>query len=249
MRIALLSDIHGNLVSLNAVLADIQSQQVDDIVFLGDMATLGPQPHEVVERMRSLDCTCIMGNHDTYLSDPMALQAYSNTPWLNQAVRWCIQQLSPEDLAFIRSFKPSLEISLNPDQPETNKLLCFHGSPRSDVDTILATTPKKKLKKMLNHHQATVFAGGHTHIQMIRQHKGLLIMNPGSVGQPFAQSPFKNTPCIMPWAEYAIVSWNQGILSVGLRRVPIDLDAVRQAAYNSTLPQKEGWINNWQMPG
>ncbi|MBE2198796.1 MAG: metallophosphoesterase family protein [Anaerolinea sp.] len=249
MQIALLSDIHGNLVSLDAVLADVQKQQVDDIVFLGDLATLGPQPREVVARMRSLNCHYISGNHETYLFDPAAMHAYSDDPWLRDAIAWCRQQLSTEDLAFIHSFKPFLEIDLDPTHHQTAKLFCFHGSPRSNADKILATTPRKKLKAMLREHEAAVFAGGHTHIQMMRQHQGILIINPGSVGQPFAQSSFKHTPRVMPWAEYAIVSWEQGVLNVNLRRVPIDLHAVRQATINSALPGKHAWMNNWQNNG
>ena len=64
MRIALISDIHGNLVSLKVVLADIDRAGVDQIVCLGDVAALGPQPREVVEQLRALGCPCIMGNHD-----------------------------------------------------------------------------------------------------------------------------------------------------------------------------------------
>ncbi|MCA9955058.1 MAG: metallophosphoesterase family protein, partial [Anaerolineales bacterium] len=67
MRIALISDIHGNFVSLQAVIADIERQNVNEIIFLGDAATLGPQPHEVLQLLRQLGCPCIIGNHETYL--------------------------------------------------------------------------------------------------------------------------------------------------------------------------------------
>lgn len=249
MRIALISDIHGNLVSLNNVLADIQTQQVDDIIFLGDLATLGPQPREAVASIRALNCQCVMGNHDMFLFDPAAMQAYSQDAWVGKAVAWCKAQLSTDDLSFIRSFKPFLQISLDPNNEEASRLFCFHGSPRSNIDKILSTTPSKKLKKLFKGYQAAVFAGGHTHVQMIRQHKGTLIMNAGSVGQPFAQSSFKHTPCVLPWAEYAIIGWHEGALNIDLRRVPIDLQAVKQAAIESDLPAKHAWIDNWQANG
>ena len=69
MKIALISDTHGNLPALEAVLEDIRAQGVDGIIFLGDAATLGPQPRETLEALRSLDCTCILGNHDAALLD------------------------------------------------------------------------------------------------------------------------------------------------------------------------------------
>ena len=62
MRIGLISDIHGNLVSLTSVLADIDRAGVDQTVFLGDVAAIGPQPCEVLERLRALGPPCIMGN-------------------------------------------------------------------------------------------------------------------------------------------------------------------------------------------
>ncbi|MCA9958670.1 MAG: metallophosphoesterase family protein [Anaerolineales bacterium] len=249
MRIALISDIHGNMVSLKNVLADIERQQVDDIVFLGDLATLGPQPREVVTTLRNLNCHCVMGNHDTFLFDPAAMQAYSQDTWIGEAVDWCKAQLAPEDLSFIYSFKPFLEITLDPHHEQASKLFCFHGSPRSNVDQIVATTSIRRLKQMLMGYEAAIFAGGHTHVQMIRQHKGTLIMNAGSVGQPFAQSTFKHAPSVLPWAEYAIIGWHEGALNVDLRRVPINLDAVKAAAMDSDLPAKHTWINNWQVNG
>jgi predicted phosphodiesterase len=64
MRVALISDIHGNLISLEAVLADIARKKVDQIVCLGDVSTLGPQPGEVLARLKTIECLCVMGNHD-----------------------------------------------------------------------------------------------------------------------------------------------------------------------------------------
>ena len=60
MRIALISDIHSNLIALEAMLADIAQVEVDQIIFLGDLVTLGPQPREVVERVRGLGCPCVL---------------------------------------------------------------------------------------------------------------------------------------------------------------------------------------------
>src|SRR3954468_20883448 len=66
MRIALISDVHGSELALNAVLADIARTGVDQIVCLGDTATLGPRPREVLERLAELRCICILGNHDEF---------------------------------------------------------------------------------------------------------------------------------------------------------------------------------------
>ena len=70
MRIAFISDIHGNLTALQAVLADIQERSVDQIVCLGDTITMGPQPAEVLKLLRELKCVCVKGNHEAATLDP-----------------------------------------------------------------------------------------------------------------------------------------------------------------------------------
>jgi predicted phosphodiesterase len=239
MRVALISDIHGNLVSLEAVLADIDREGVDQIVCLGDVAGLGPQPREILARLQALGCICIMGNHDSDLLNPDC----DPEPdlWTTQVTAWCADQLSKADLDYIRSFQPLVEISLG----GRATLLCYHGSPRSNTDRILSTTPSEKLDEMLAGHTATVMVGGHNHVQMLRWHRGAAIVDVGSVGLPFDQMPFEDLPAFVPWAEYGIVSWVDGVLNVDLRQVPIDLYAVKQAALASDMPGTDYWVNSW----
>lgn len=240
-RIALISDIHGNLTSLEAVLADIKTQKVDTIICLGDVATLGPQPREVMARIRSLGCPCIMGNHDEFLINPTLIRGYMEAKWFLDNIHWCIKQLSPDDIAFVKTFQRYLELPLGQD----DILLCFHGSPQSNTDIILAMTPPTTVDELFGSYRATIMAGGHTHIQMIRQHKGGLIINPGSVGMPFEQALFVHAPRFLPWSEYAIVNWSQKGIGVELRRVPVDLAIIKQAALQSGLPQKKDMLENW----
>ncbi|MCP5100108.1 MAG: metallophosphoesterase family protein [Chloroflexi bacterium] len=241
MRLALISDIHGNYVSLQAVLADIERRKVDEIVCLGDVATLGPQPGKVVETLRALGCPCVLGNHETFLFDIELGRAYMNADWFIDSVTWCHERLSKEDIDYLRTYQPMLKYKLAPDV----SLLCFHGSPRSNVENIFSTTRSDVLDEILDGHKDTVMAGGHTHVQMMRQHNGMLIVNAGSVGMPFEQMPFKDTPRVLPWAEYTIISWEGGGLGVELRRVPIDMDVVMQAAIDSGMPENSDWEKNW----
>lgn len=242
MRIGLISDIHGNLVSLTSVLADIDRAGVDQIVFLGDVAALGPQPCEVIERLSSLGPLCITGNHDAEVLNPDLVHSDADvSPWELELIDWCVSQLSQADLDYLRSFKKWIEIPLGADAT----LLCYHGSPKSNMDKILATTSVTELDEMLTGHAATVMAGGHTHVQMLRQHKGVAIVNPGSVGFPLEQMPFEGLPRYLPWAEYAILDSAEGVLGIELRRVPTDLDAVRQAALTSGMPRAAAWLDLW----
>jgi len=233
MRIALISDIHGNLVALDAVLMDINREQVDQIVCLGDVATIGPQPRQVVARLRNLDLLGIAGNHESYLLNPEFTDEERDAlPWLGEAVDWSTAQLSQADFDYLRCFQPWLEIRFDAAQ----SLLCFHGSPRSNTDMILATTPAAELDAMLTGFAATVMAGGHSHVQMVRRHNRMMLVNVGSVGEPLEQMPIKETTRILPWAEYTIVSWVDGVLGIEARRVPIDLEAVRETVVRSDMP-------------
>lgn len=241
MKVALISDIHGNYVSLQAVLVDIEYQDVDEIICLGDVATLGPQLGKVVATLKALGCLCIMGNHETFLFDIKLGRAYMDEDWFINSVTWCLDKLSKSDLEYLKTYQSFLKFQLAPDVT----LLCFHGTPRSNIENIFAVTPPELLDEMLDGHTATIMAGGHTHVQMMRQHNGILIVNAGSVGMPFEQMPFENTPRVLPWAEYAIISWERGGLGVDLRRVPIDIEVVKQAALNSNMPETSDWIKNW----
>jgi predicted phosphodiesterase len=243
MRIALISDIHGNLVSLDAVLADLERQRVDQVVCLGDVASLGPQPREVVARLREIGCPCVSGNHDDELYELDRVRKHDH--WIAAVTLWCAEQLSDDDLAYIRSFSPSIELSLGAGL----NLLCYHGSPRSNEENIFSTTPADELDEMLVGHSAAVMVGGHNHLQMGRRHRDTYVVDVGSVGAPLEQFPFVGAPRYLPWAEYAIVDQADGMANVELRRASIDLEAVKQAAWESDMPGVNAWVRCWQDAG
>jgi putative phosphoesterase len=242
MRVALIADIHGNLVALDAVLADIERARPDRVVCLGDVAATGPQPREVVERLRSLGCAAVTGNADAWLLNPRSdASDDEDTRRIEEIDRWCAAQLAPAHLGYLREFQPLLTVPLSGEVG----LLCFHGSPRSFDDVILATTPASELEHMLAGFRATVMAGGHTHIQMLRRHGAAAIVNPGSVGLPFELIDPSGQTRNPPWAEYALVGWQAGRLSVELRRVPVDTASIVRAALASGMPHAEWWAEDW----
>ncbi|MEZ4735220.1 MAG: metallophosphoesterase family protein [Caldilineaceae bacterium] len=245
MRVALLSDTHGNLAALQAVLADIERTGVDQMVFLGDVATLGPQPKEVVELLRSLNCPCVQGNHDDYVLNFAQFLQDNHATWAKETIAWGVEQLSAADLAFIASFRPTVQLQLDPDEP-ARALLCFHGSPRSCHDLLLAVTPADEVDMLLQGHCAAVMAGGHTHVQMLRRHRQILIVNAGSVGLPMMEMPFTGEPHFLPYAEYALVDYQPPRMSVDLRQVQYDCEQTKAAALARGLPYAEAWMRRWQ---
>jgi predicted phosphodiesterase len=239
MKIALISDIHGNLISLDAVLADIEQCRVDRIICLGDVVTTGPHPHECTKRLRELGIPGITGNHEDYLFKPV-----DETSRWKDTLAWCRQQLTAEDVDYLQSFQPYIEVPLD----EKNTLLCFHGSPKGNLDYIAAFTPDAELDGMLAGHKAAIMAGGHTHVQMLRRRPDTLLINSGSVGLPFYRYlPSPDEVRVVPWAEYAIVSWSNGAANIDFRRVAIDFEAIKQAANTSDNPYN--WMSCWFVPG
>jgi predicted phosphodiesterase len=238
MQIALISDIHGNYTALEAALADIDRRHVDAIICLGDVATIGPQPRQVLDKLKELGCPCILGNHESALLEPERAGEFQIAPSLLPTLEWCIRQLTPDDFDFLRSFKPDLTVELDKDK----SLHCFHGSPESNTSLILATTSAKELDRIFANDAAIIMAGGHSHIQMLRQFKGKLIINPGSVGNAFLEAfTAGTTPTVLPWAEYAIVNWDNGNLSVDLHRISFDIKLFGKILSASGDPLQKGW--------
>jgi hypothetical protein len=180
-----------------------------------------------------------MGNHDLDLLRPGVADELN--PWVARLIAWCADRLSGADRDYLASFRPSIEVSLGAQ----DTLLCYHGSPRSSADRILSTTPPEKVDEMLAGQRAAVMAGGHNHVQMLRQHGDMLVVDVGSVGAPLRRMPFEGTPRFLPWAEYAIVHWVDGVLGIDTRRVTIDLDRVKRAATLSDMPGADEWVSCW----
>jgi hypothetical protein len=113
MRVALISDLHGNAIALETALRDIEAVGVDRTVCLGDTTTLGTSPREVLAMLRDRQIPCIEGNHDAFLLDPALVQTYSNAPPIVGAIDWCRDELSAADLAFVKGFVPYLPARLH----------------------------------------------------------------------------------------------------------------------------------------
>jgi predicted phosphodiesterase len=226
VRVALISDLHANELALEAVLTDARSAGYDQLVCLGDVATLGPRPEAVLARLKDLGCRNVLGNHDEFMLDPALIRSYSESPLIVSSVDATREALSKDAIAFIGTFERTITLEA---------MALYHGTPRSNMEDLLATTPAERVDEMLAGTQALVLAGGHTHLQMLRQHRGMLIVNTGSLGMPFREYAHGGPPVILPHAEYAIAEVKGGSVSVDLRRVPLDRHALAS--------QIDGWDN------
>jgi predicted phosphodiesterase len=217
------------------VLRSIRALGVDEIVCLGDVATLGVAPGEVVDTLQGLACPCIMGNHDEYVLDPDLIRSHTSDPVIIEAIDWCRDQLTQDQIAYLGGFEQGMDRPLPGDQ----RLKLFHGSPSSNMVDLLAETEAGLFDQQLGPDRGVVMAGGHTHVQMLRQHRGVLVVNPGSVGAPFREPIYAGPPTIMSHAEYASIEARDGEVAVTLHRVPLDRHALAQAALDTTHPMRE----------
>jgi putative phosphoesterase len=238
MRIAAISDIHGNLQALDAVLADIARRGVDVIVNLGDIVSGGLQPSATAARLMALDFPTIAGNHERQLLGELARMGKSD--------RYAREQLLPQQLEWIAALPATLRL--------TEDVLLVHGTPGSDLvyflDTVTpqgsrAATPDEVLQRAGTADAALILCG-HTHMpRQVELPDGRLIVNPGSVGLP-AYDDDHVYPHVMengtPHARYAIVERDaRGRWSAQFHAVEYDWEGAAQLALANGRP-------DWAVP-
>jgi len=241
VRIALLADVHANLVPLEAVVGDIRRRGAELGVCLGDALDVGCQPREVLAVLSDLGCVFTMGNHDQAVLDPARATELSIPPHLISGLEWTAASLSPLEEETVRRFPQTAELDLG-----DGLTLCgFHGSPHRLCDLVLPTTPEEALDQMFVGVGSDVLAGGHTHQQMYRRWATRVLVNPGSVGCAWVWDGKTGEPTLMPWAEYALVETGCSGTEVELIRVPFDTERARDLAEASDNPVKGWWEDQY----
>jgi predicted phosphodiesterase len=218
MRIAVVSDIHGNLPALEAVVADIRRRGADAVVNLGDSLSGPLLPRETAQYLMAQDWVQLAGNHERQILDETEPRGASD--------QYARQQLGAAELAWLASLRPSAAFS-----PQV--LLC-HGTPGRDYEYLLETaTPEglrlaaaRELDERLAGVAAAVVLCGHSHVpRSARSTGGALLVNPGSVGLPgfVASHPHPHVVAnASPDARYAIVEDANGAWFSSLLAVPYD---------------------------
>lgn len=221
MRIALLADIHGNNIALEAVLNNLAAQEpVDHLIILGDLFVFGPEPNEVFETLMNLpQARYILGNTDRYLLEkkyPIIPNAGSWQDSLLASFQWTTEYINPEAVEFLTNVPPHQTVEVG-----EWRMLVVHGSPCSDEEGVTAKTSGEDLAKWGVQSDISVLAAGHTHVPIDRTVNGIRLVNCGSIGLPFDG---------IPRASYAIVTkLPNDKTAVDIRRVDYDIElAVKQ---------------------
>jgi predicted phosphodiesterase len=237
MRVALLSDMHGNAVAFRAVLEDVRREDVDLIVSLGDIAQGGPQPRECVDILRELGCPCVYGNSDDFLitldlgAEP--IEDDERRERLLETARWSREQLGEDGLDFLSGFEPTVEV---------DRLICCHATPHSNEDVVLPDTPRADAERLIGSPDAEAVAAGHVHLQWLRRFSNLLWFCVGSVGLVYEhKEPMDDVP-FLPFCEYALFSG----AGIDFRRIPFDVEELLEAARANDFPDVQRYAATWQ---
>jgi predicted phosphodiesterase len=182
MRVAALSDIHGNLPALEAVLSEVEAERPDLIVVCGDVAS-GPMPAETIDMLRRLaDVRFVRGNADRGLVDEF--DGKDPAPWPGPFAGWCASQISREQRDFLAGFEDTVTID---GVDGLGRVIFCHAVPSNDTDVFTVETPDKRLRELMAGVRADAVVCGHTHMQFDRTLDRLRILNPGSVGMPYGE--------------------------------------------------------------
>ncbi len=187
MKIAIISDIHGNLSALQTALDYIQDRQYQRLICLGDVVGYGPQPGKCINLIQKHADLCVRGNHDTAIYDDELLLYFNQLAY--QSIVWTSKQLSQQQKAFLQQL---------PLTKAENNLFFTHSSPLNPEKWTYLFTPSEAVPAMMTFDERICFVG-HTHVPKIftskREElysdekffdlsKGKYIVNVGSIGQP-----------------------------------------------------------------
>lgn len=241
-RVAVLCDIHGNLPALEAVLAELEADPPDAVVIGGDVAA-GPQPVEVLARLRALELPVhyLRGNADRFV-----VRGFDGTipPELLEkplfaADAWTATFLSRADRDFLDGLPPLLRLGID----GLGEVLFCHATARSDEERVTVFTPEERLGRILAQAGAPLVVAGHTHRQFDRTAGGRRMVNAGSVGRPYEEAPGAYWLRLGPGVELRRTTYDTDAATERFRALaypladgvlgPVDADAVA-AAYEES---------------
>ena len=205
MRVVAISDIHGNLPALEAVLTEVGREAPDLVVCCGDVAS-GPMPAETIELLMTLrNIRFVRGNADDGLVEEF--DGEPPAPLRGPYAGWCAKQIDRRQRDFLASFEDTVTV----DEVEGVGLVLFcHATPRNNTDIFTAETGADRVLELFGDVDADLVVCGHTHMQFDRKAGPFRVVNPGSVGMPYGE----------PGAYWAVIG-----PGVELKRTEYDRDA------------------------
>lgn len=206
MRIAAISDIHGNLYSLMKVLDDIEEQNIDKIICLGDLVGYGPHPNEVISIIKRRNIECLKGNYDASVVDgDYTFIRETNTN--SFAFPWVVNELRAANKFYLSELPERFDYDIN-----GKKITFVHGSPNAINEYLYED--KENTLKIIEEFDGDILVCAHTHKPVSKIYNNKHFISTGSVGKPL---------CGSPDASYCIIDINDiGNVNVKFRTVPYE---------------------------
>ncbi len=234
MKIAIISDIHGNKESLDAVLEDINNRDISEIYCTGDLVGYGPNPDYVVEKIRELKIKTIMGNYDDAIGNEKescgcAYNPGRETEVGDDSINWTIKNTKAENKEFLKNLPKKLSFEI-----EGVKILLVHGSPLNYLlEYIKPSTKAQRIEEVAESFEEDIVINGHTHLSMHKLVKGKTIYNAGSVGR---------TKEGEPKAVYLMLDIEKGVVSHEFIKVDYDKKTTIEKLNKFGLPAELGTV-------
>ncbi|HSQ17985.1 MAG TPA: metallophosphoesterase family protein [Anaerolineales bacterium] len=244
-KIAIVSDIHGNILALEKVVADIETRQVDGVFNLGDHISGPLYPKETLDFLRKQDWVQLLGNHDRQLIS-------QNPQQHGLSDQYAFSCLNDADLDWLRTLPASTMVE--------NQFFLFHGTPSSDTTYLLETVGHGKawlatpaeIAQRLDGAMAQIMLCGHTHIpRVVEMAQDILIVNPGSVGLPAYDDETPEYHVMetgSPHARYVILEYKNCNWQVEMISVGYDYQQAAQQARKNGRPDWEYALQTGFMP-
>lgn len=222
MKIAVISDIHGNVEALSTFLKDVDSENVDTIICLGDLVGYGPYPNEVISLIKEKHILCIKGNYDNSVVDNE--YSYIRETALNIfSLPWTVSELTEENRLFLKNLPSNIALNIN-----GKKVLFVHGSPNK-INEYLLKDSDNTLNIMNSINEDILFCA-HTHLPDIKEFNNKLYINCGSIGKPKIGRP-NITYCLFN------IDAETGI-SAKIKEIPYDLKGLIKYMNDLDFPKE-----------
>ncbi|MCF8001503.1 MAG: metallophosphatase family protein [Halanaerobiales bacterium] len=236
MKIAIFSDIHGNISALEAVMKNLENEDIDKIYCLGDLVGYGPYPNEVIDLIKENDIETVMGNYDQGVGFNLddcgcAYKTEKKRVLGDRSLEWTKNEVTDENKEFLKKLNENIKFEV-----EDKNVLLVHGSPRKINQYLFYNHPDSSIKRMMEQYEADIMVTGHTHLPYVKKIDDKLVINDGSVGK---QKPYhKNQELFSTEAKYIILNIEKDSVSTEIRSNRYDYEKIAQDINNSELPDE-----------
>jgi putative phosphoesterase len=227
MKVAVLSDIHGNGVALKYAINDLKSLGIKKIIILGDVVMKGPMPSKSLELLKDKDLEIIVwikGNTDLWLEEVAAvwIPKSGRETKLNLYYKYAKANLKEEQIVFLKELPLECSIDLN-----GISILCVHGTPKSIVEAIDSSVPEEEIKKAIKGVKEQVILSGHSHTSFIGEVDEKMIFNVGSIGNSLDGDNR---------ISYGVLEFAYDKVNLINRRISYPVDEIINIAINNKFP-------------